>query len=78
MLTILTPVAARAGPGVLIAVRVLEGLGEGVTFPAFHAILSRYVQTVYLELVEKEFIINFINNTYAMLYHGDNSHYPEK
>jgi len=43
LLTILTPVAAKAGIGPMIAVRILEGFGEGVTFPAFHAILSRWV-----------------------------------
>uniref|UniRef100_A0A8C7KFG3 Sialin n=1 Tax=Oncorhynchus kisutch TaxID=8019 RepID=A0A8C7KFG3_ONCKI len=35
--TLLTPVAADLGAGYLIAVRVLEGIGEGVTFPAMHA-----------------------------------------
>jgi MFS family permease len=43
VLTILTPFAARAGVSSLIVVRILEGFGEGVTFPAFHAILSRWV-----------------------------------
>ncbi|XP_041360914.1 sialin-like [Gigantopelta aegis] len=32
VLTLLTPVAARLHLGVLIALRVVEGLGEGVTF----------------------------------------------
>ena len=32
ILTILTPVAANAGTGVLIAVRVLEGIGEVRTY----------------------------------------------
>lgn len=43
ILTILTPLAAKLGVGVLIALRVLEGLFEGVTFPAFHAVLGRWV-----------------------------------
>ncbi|KAH9508375.1 hypothetical protein Btru_050943 [Bulinus truncatus] len=38
VLTIITPFAARYSVYMLIAVRVLEGLGEGVTFPAMHAI----------------------------------------
>ncbi|XP_053315715.1 sialin [Spea bombifrons] len=38
--TLLTPIAADLGPGYLIAVRALEGLGEGVTFPAMHAMWS--------------------------------------
>ncbi|KAK6960294.1 sialin [Biomphalaria glabrata] len=37
VLTLITPVAARYSVYLLIAVRVLEGLGEGVTFPAMHA-----------------------------------------
>ncbi|XP_034041292.1 sialin isoform X2 [Thalassophryne amazonica] len=32
--TLLTPVAADLGAGYLIVVRVIEGIGEGVTFPA--------------------------------------------
>ena len=28
---------------VLVALRAVEGLGEGVTFPAFHAVLGRWV-----------------------------------
>ncbi|XP_061645522.1 sialin [Phyllopteryx taeniolatus] len=34
--TLLTPVAADLGASYLIAVRVLEGVGEGVTFPAMY------------------------------------------
>ncbi|XP_069829593.1 sialin isoform X2 [Dendropsophus ebraccatus] len=40
--TLLTPVAADLGSGYLIAVRALEGLGEGVTFPAMHAMWSAW------------------------------------
>ncbi|XP_029708340.2 sialin-like [Aedes albopictus] len=39
-LTLLTPVLARQGAGWLIAVRVLEGAFEGVTFPCGHAMWS--------------------------------------
>ncbi|XP_028578610.2 sialin isoform X2 [Podarcis muralis] len=38
--TLFTPLAADLGVGYLIAVRALEGLGEGVTFPAMHAMWS--------------------------------------
>lgn len=41
--TLLTPVAARNGLPALVLVRVLEGMGEGVTFPAMHAMLARWV-----------------------------------
>ncbi|XP_063772887.1 sialin isoform X2 [Pseudophryne corroboree] len=40
--TLLTPLAADLGAGYLIAVRALEGLGEGVTFPAMHAMWSSW------------------------------------
>ncbi|XP_077343508.1 sialin [Lithobates pipiens] len=40
--TLLTPVAANLGAGYLIAVRALEGLGEGVTFPAMHAMWASW------------------------------------
>ncbi|XP_028410883.1 LOW QUALITY PROTEIN: sialin-like [Dendronephthya gigantea] len=40
VLTLLTPVAARFSLYALIALRILEGLGEGVTFPAMHSMWS--------------------------------------
>ncbi|EDO45514.1 predicted protein [Nematostella vectensis] len=40
--TLLTPWAAHQGIPMLIALRILEGLGEGVTFPAMHAIWSSW------------------------------------
>lgn len=43
VLTLLTPAAARAGLPVLLAVRVLEGAFEGVTFPAFNQVLGLWV-----------------------------------
>ncbi|CAB3999987.1 sialin-like [Paramuricea clavata] len=39
-LTLLTPLAARFSLYALVALRILEGLGEGVTFPAMHAMWS--------------------------------------
>jgi MFS transporter, ACS family, solute carrier family 17 (sodium-dependent inorganic phosphate cotransporter), member 5 len=41
--TLLTPVAARKSLPALVLVRILEGLGEGVTFPSMHAMLARWV-----------------------------------
>lgn len=38
LLTLLTPLAAKSGVGVLIAVRIIEGVFEGVTFPCIHAV----------------------------------------
>ncbi len=41
LFTLLTPWAARTSVYLLVAVRVMEGLGEGVTFPAMHAMLGK-------------------------------------
>ncbi|XP_043919793.1 sialin-like isoform X2 [Protopterus annectens] len=40
--TLLTPLAADLGIGYVIAVRALEGLGEGVTFPAMHVMWASW------------------------------------
>lgn len=42
LFTLCTPIAADFGVGALIVLRVLEGLGEGVTFPAMHAMWSSW------------------------------------
>ncbi|XP_012945000.1 sialin [Aplysia californica] len=42
LLTLLTPVFATWSYKVLIACRILEGLFEGVTYPAIHAIWSKW------------------------------------
>lgn len=38
----LTPLAANGGVYVLMAVRVIEGVFEGVTFPCIHAVWSKW------------------------------------
>lgn len=40
VLTLFIPIASRAHYGALIAIRVLQGLGEGVTYPAMHTMLA--------------------------------------
>ncbi|XP_057596023.1 sialin [Hippopotamus amphibius kiboko] len=40
--TLFTPLAADFGVGALVVLRALEGLGEGVTFPAMHAMWSSW------------------------------------
>ncbi|GBN88706.1 Putative inorganic phosphate cotransporter [Araneus ventricosus] len=40
--SLLTPLAASLGTGAFITVRILEGLGEGVTFPAVNMMISRW------------------------------------
>ncbi|ESO02282.1 hypothetical protein HELRODRAFT_65417 [Helobdella robusta] len=42
ILTLLTPVASYAGFQLLIVVRFLEGLFEGVTYPSMHTIWSKW------------------------------------
>ncbi|MFT6434792.1 MAG: ACS family sodium-dependent inorganic phosphate cotransporter [Candidatus Azotimanducaceae bacterium] len=41
--TIITPIAAAAGFAVLILARLGMGLGEGITFPAWHSLYARWV-----------------------------------
>ena len=41
--TLLTPLAANISIYALVLVRIMEGLGEGVTFPAMHAMLAVWV-----------------------------------
>lgn len=42
VLTLFSPLAANAGVGTFVALRVLMGLAEGVTFPCMHEIWSRW------------------------------------
>ena len=43
--TILTPPAAALGIAILIATRVLMGMGEGVTFPSIYALYGKWIPT---------------------------------
>nr|XP_053629149.1 sialin-like [Cherax quadricarinatus] len=43
ILTLVTPVVAHTSTPLLIALRVVEGLGEGVTFPAMNALMAKWV-----------------------------------
>ncbi|XP_066922768.1 sialin-like isoform X1 [Clytia hemisphaerica] len=42
IMTALTPVAARTSYMFLIAARVIEGLGQGVAFPAAHSMIAKW------------------------------------
>ena len=42
VLTVLTPLAARTNLTLFLVVRVVEGLGEGVPFPAMLAMIARW------------------------------------
>ncbi|KAF9967966.1 hypothetical protein BGZ73_000300 [Actinomortierella ambigua] len=43
LLTLLTPLAAKWGLGWLVALRIGLGLGEGVSFPAVHSMLGKWI-----------------------------------
>ena len=40
--TMIMPLAAKLNFGLLVTTRVIEGLGEGVTFPVMHAMLAHW------------------------------------
>ena len=40
--TLISPLAANVAHEVLVAVRVVEGLGAGVTFPAMNVLIARW------------------------------------
>ncbi|XP_063221587.1 sialin-like [Bacillus rossius redtenbacheri] len=41
--TVLSPLAAELHTGLFVAIRILEGLSEGVTFPAIYSMLAHWV-----------------------------------
>ncbi len=43
LFTLLTPLAATIGLGILVLNRILMGMGEAVTFPSVYALLARWV-----------------------------------
>lgn len=43
LFTLLSPAAAYVSYPMFIAVRILEGIGEGVTYPAMHAMLAKWI-----------------------------------
>ncbi|GAB0100072.1 hypothetical protein DMENIID0001_160550 [Sergentomyia squamirostris] len=42
LLTLLTPLAAKSSIYLMVAIRVIEGIFEGVTYPCIHAIWARW------------------------------------
>ena len=45
--TLLTPLAATISLPLFVIVRVIEGFGEGVTFPVMHALLAQVLLEFY-------------------------------
>ncbi|XP_042856150.1 sialin-like [Penaeus japonicus] len=46
ILTLLTPITARAHYGALIALRAVMGLGQGVAYPSMNAMIARWVPPI--------------------------------
>jgi len=61
LFTVLTPLAAYAGMVLLIATRILMGMGEAVTFPSIYTLFSRWVP-----LSERSGAIGLINSGIPM------------
>ena len=57
LFTILTPPAAWLGMGLLIAVRILMGMGEAVTFPSIYSLYARWVP-----ITERSRAVGFSNS----------------
>jgi len=51
VISLLTPAAARIHLGVVLALRVISGLGEGVMWPAIHALIARWSPPKYRSLI---------------------------
>jgi MFS family permease len=64
--TLLTPLAAQTSAYLLVAVRVMEGLGEGVTFPAMHAMLGWWKIRPYSVICGNFYITKYRYSTYAL------------
>jgi ACS family sodium-dependent inorganic phosphate cotransporter len=56
VLTLLSPLAANAGVGAFVALRVLMGLAEGFTFPCMHQIWSKWAPPLGQQ---ESFLINY-------------------
>ena len=51
MVSLVTPAAARIHVGLVVALRVLSGLGEGVTLPAKQALIARWSAPQYRSVI---------------------------
>ena len=61
VITLVTPAAARIHIGVLIVLRVLSGLGEGVMMPASHALIARWSAPQYRSTVATVIFLSLIH-----------------
>jgi len=59
VISLLTPVAARAHFGVILLLRVLLGLCEGFLFPAVHALIARWSAPKYRSIVATFIFMGF-------------------
>ncbi|XP_048775942.2 sialin-like [Ostrea edulis] len=71
VLTILTPFCAQQKIALLVAVRVLEGLCEGVTYPSIHAIWAKWAPPLEkTRLAAFAFSGSYIGTVFSMLVSG--------
>jgi MFS family permease len=72
VLTLLSPIAAHAGIGYFVALRVLMGLAEGFTFPCMHQIWSKWAPPLEVIFTEQFFTISLIKFS-SEITHGVNA-----
>lgn len=71
VLTLLTPLLAKGGVYVILTVRVLEGLFEGVTYPSIHAIWANWAPPMEkTRLATIAFSGSYIGTVVSMLLSG--------
>ena len=71
VISLLTPAAARLHLGVFVLLRVLSGLGNGVLYPALHAMIARWSAPNHRTLsVTLVFVGEFVGVVVGMLLSG--------
>ncbi|XP_012273084.1 vesicular glutamate transporter 2 [Orussus abietinus] len=67
LLTLITPPLARAGVYVLVALRIVEGICEGVTYPCIHAVWANWAPPLERsKLATLAFSGSFVGTVFAM------------
>ncbi|XP_071142339.1 sialin-like [Mytilus edulis] len=71
LLTVLTPLFAKGGVGLIVAIRVLEGLCEGVTYPSILAVWAKWAPPLErTKLATIAFSGSYIGTVISMLLSG--------
>ena len=76
VLTLLTPVAAEyGGLWAVFAVRIIEGLTEGVSYPAMHAVFCKWAPPLERSrMVSWAYSGSLIGNTFTQFSRSDSQH----